>query len=60
MPQRMVNRLCISDNLLSLHLTRHPLVSGFYKLLAVCMKICSKVSYFKVCLEIYIVFVVTV
>ena len=28
--------------------SKFPLVSGFYKLLAVCMKICSKLKYFKV------------
>ena len=27
---------------------RLPLVSGFYKLLAVCMKICTKIQYFNV------------
>ena len=28
--------------------SRHPLVSGFYKLLAACLKICKKIAYFKV------------
>ena len=28
--------------------SRHPLVSGFYKLLAACFKICKKIAYFKV------------
>ncbi|KAI8501204.1 hypothetical protein Bbelb_212990, partial [Branchiostoma belcheri] len=32
---------------LILHSTRLPLVSGFYKLLSVCMTICTKVKYFK-------------
>jgi len=33
--------------------TRFPVVSGFYKLLEVCMKICDKLFFFKTPFEIY-------
>ncbi|XP_065180580.1 DNA-dependent protein kinase catalytic subunit-like [Sycon ciliatum] len=34
---------------LIVHSSKYPLVSGFYKLLLVAMKICSRISYFKEC-----------
>ena len=30
--------------------SRFPVVSGFYKLLEICMKICNRISFFKVLL----------
>ena len=38
-------------NLLLVLYFRFPVVSGFYKLLEVCMKICEKLSFFKVIFE---------
>ena len=39
--------LTFSQEVISLA-TQYPLVSGFYKLLTVCLSICNKIQYFEV------------
>ena len=34
--------------------SHHPLVSGFYKLLATCLTLCKKIGYFQVNMYVYI------
>lgn len=44
-----------NDKIYTTFCFRYPVVSGFYKLLEVCMKICNKLSFFKVLLWVMLI-----